>query len=375
VMFPARPGVELPPLVDGVQPVGFPGPEKAVRWARSERANLNAIILRLAAAGRHSHHYASKLPSAIGEIFDHLGYRHETAEYLRIAVRHAEIMGDHSNKASWLGNLAFIEIKLGEFDSAQRNILEAKELYEQLGDPVDIAITDYYLGYLMVERGDLRNGMRIYLSVLAELERMNATGEAIMVRIRLGEAYRRMGEIASAKLFLQIALHGAERLTDTRSEGNALVELAEAHLEEGDLAAAKDHCLRALRITEDTDPIQTGRAYAILASVHDSRAEYRSGELCARRALTHYRSARDSRGQARTLRILGQLLYCQARHDEATDTWSLAAPLLESAGDHQAAAAVRERLADATTRATPRVPPGRTDSLRHSKRQTPPGQI
>jgi tetratricopeptide (TPR) repeat protein len=368
-VIPNRVGVSMPPLIDEVRPAEFADQESAIKWAVRERSNIISIMKYAVDNGFHE--YGSKLPSVIGEIFQRLGYRREVATTLRIAIHAAKTMGDRINEASWKGNLAFIEIAMGEFDAAQENILSAKALCEQLEYPLGIATMDHYMGRLLVERGEVQRGIEAHEHALAAFRRIDAKGPEVIAQYRLGEAYRRANNLENATSLLRDALWNADRMMDSYTKGCVLAELAAVHMELGDMADTKGYCQRALEIHEDVDPTQSGKVYNILASVYYNERNYGSAELYARRALAYCRDARDSRGQALALRTIGESLHQQARHEQAVESWSLAVSLLESTGDRQAAAVVRDLLSEAPT-TPPDVPHGRTESpqSRHMSKST-----
>jgi tetratricopeptide (TPR) repeat protein len=357
-----RPGVELPSIVEGVAPMEFMDEDTAMRWAVRERANINAVLRY--ALDRGLHIYVSKLPSTIGEVFQRLGYRDDVATALQMAIRSAQISHHAFEQANSLGNLAFVQVAQRDFESAMENVLSARMIFQQIDNARGVAITDYYMGRLQVERGDVPRGIASHLKALTALQRMdNVQGEELIVMYRLGESYRRAGNLDAAASFCHDALRSADRIGDTYNKSCVLTELALIHLERGAYSAARGYCVRALGENEHLEPAQSGKIYRTLASIHFACQEYQSAERCARRALTYFRGARLDLKQAATLCMIAESVYHQARHDEAVDCWVLALSLLDSAGERQAADEVRQRLAEVAA-VPPVIPQERTEPMR-----------
>jgi tetratricopeptide (TPR) repeat protein/DNA-binding SARP family transcriptional activator len=352
--------VTLPELVAGVEPIEFGGQEAALKWAARERANINAII-RYAAANE-LHEYASKLPSLIGEVFQQLGYRVDVATAMRMAIESARMVGDVYDEASWHGNLAHIQIDLRDFESADQNIAAGKMLFARIGDEFGIALMDHRLGRLLFERGETRRSIEVQLTALSAFQRLDMKVNEVKALYCVSQAYHRAGNLDAAASFGQDALWNAERINDTHMKGRVFAELAAIHLERGSLPAAKGYCHRALELHENVAPGESGKVFTTLAGVHLQEGDIRTAEVCARRALTYCRGASDSRGQAQALRIIAELLYKQARHDEAVENWTLALSLLESVNDPHSVTAVRNRLNE-VVQTNPFIPADRTEPM------------
>ncbi|HEV7974642.1 AfsR/SARP family transcriptional regulator [Amycolatopsis sp.] len=371
VVVPNGARVTIPPVPAGVVPIEFNGEKSAMKWAYRERVNIMSLIRYAVDRNSGLEVYVSKYPSVIGEIWTRQGHGVEVAAALRLAIVSAQKMGNDLDAASWMGNLGYILIGLRDFESSWESVMSAKVMFEQIGYPLGIAIMRHLLGRIQLER-DVRKGIETQLSALAELRRIDARGQEVIALYRLGEAYRRAGNLDAAASFCRDALWSADRLGDIHIKGCVFAELASIHLERGNLAESRGYCERALEIHEPDDPAESGKVYSTLASIHLDQREYRDAELCARRALTFCRSARDGRGQAGALRTIAELLYRQARHEEAVKSWRVALSLLEAADDRYAAAAVRNRLAEVAS-IPPEIPLERTEAMENAsqKRRSP----
>jgi tetratricopeptide (TPR) repeat protein/DNA-binding SARP family transcriptional activator len=364
IVLPHKPPVQPPPLVDGVQPVEFQDENGAVMWVARERANINTVLCY--AVSRNMHSYVSAIPSIIGEIFARLGYGDDAAHGLQMAIRSAQTLGEVYNEASWRGNLACIQLGQREFESARENTLSAKAVFERLGMVFPAAIMDYQLGRVFVERGDVLRGIEIQLGALAVFQRINseeAAERALTATYRLGEAYRRAGNLEAATSYCQDALWRAGQMGESHHRACILGELAVICLERGDLVEARGYCGRALESHGYVHAEEAGKIYATLGTVCLYQKDFRAAEQYARQALTYFRGARRVVDQAAALRVIAEALYRQARHDEAIEAWSLALSLLDAIGERQAAAEIRERIAEVTP-APPLIAQERTEPMR-----------
>ncbi|TCO50879.1 ATP-binding protein [Actinocrispum wychmicini] len=361
IVFPQQRGVDLPPLVAQVLPVEFADEDKALKWAVRERANINAVLQRSATRGLHT--YVSKLPSVIGEVFVRLGYSDDVAAALRMAIRSAQAVGNAFDEASWHGNLAFVRLGRRDFDSAMEHVFAARVIFERIDDPRGVAITDYYMSRVFVERGETARGIEFGLRALTALQRLeNVKDVETIAMFRLAEAYRRAGNLDAAASFCRDALSNADRIGDVHTRGCVLGELGMIHLECGEYTEARGYLTRALEILGNNEAAQVGQIHQAMADIHFALKEYQSAERSARQALTFFRAARRDADQAGALRTIAEAVYRQARHVEAVETWMLALAIADTVGESAVAQRIRRRLAEVEV-AVPDIPQERTDSL------------
>jgi tetratricopeptide (TPR) repeat protein/DNA-binding SARP family transcriptional activator/DNA polymerase III delta prime subunit len=358
-----RPPVELPGIVEGVVPVDFPTEDAAMRWTVRERANINSVLKYSAERGLHV--YVSKLPSVFGEMFQRLGYRADVVAGMTLAVASVRAIGGDNkvDEASWLGNLAFLQIVQRDFDRAMENILSARMLFEQVDYPLGRPMVDYYMGRLLLARGDIPRAIAALLNAWTGFQRVSdAKGPESVVMSWLAEAYRKSGNLDAAASFCQDSLWNAERMGDAATKARVLSELAVVHLERGKYLEARGYCVRALKAGH-LELALLAKTYQTLASVHFGQKEYQDAERCARHALTYSRGAQLSLDQAAALRMIAESLFHQARADEAAECLSLAMSLLDSVGERSAAEEVRRRLAEVAV-VPPVIAQERTEPMR-----------
>jgi tetratricopeptide (TPR) repeat protein/DNA-binding SARP family transcriptional activator len=343
-VFPNRSGTTVPPLLDGVRPPSFSNYVTAIDWCIQERANLDAAIRY---SGNHNYHaYAIGLPSSAGEVFQHLGYYEYFISALTVAVESARKTGNRRGQSYSLNNIGYIQLNLGKFESAESNFQMAKQLADEVGYPLGSAIASHNLARLQVERGDYRSGIEGLLATLATFRRIGAQGPEVNALCRLAEAHRRAHALDPAISFGQEALWLASKLTDEMNQGFSLTELGAALYEKGDTTSAKGHCDRALEIHIRLSAFtQAGKTSIILAAIHRDQGERPEAEFHARSSISFCHRGRDIKGEAVANDILADILYSQARHDEAIEAWSRALVTFGDIGDHRADA-VRSRLAE-----------------------------
>jgi tetratricopeptide (TPR) repeat protein len=343
-VFPSKRRVPMLPIVDGVIAVDFADDTSAMSWCKRERANLNAIVRHASESG--SHGYASRLPSATGEIFQRLGYFEDVFTSLNIAVDSAQVVGDLQSEAYTLNNIGVVHLNLHDFASAESMFRAAKERFEQIGFSFGSAAVSHNLARVQVERGEIRAGIEAHIAALAALRQAGADSREVDSLYRLAEAYRRAGSLTAAESHARDALWLATKLGDVSGEGSSLTELGATLFERGSLASAKDYLTRGLELVNKvgaTGPVS--KALNLLANVHRAEGDLAGAERCARLALACCRGVRDSRGEATALTLLGQLFQSQARQDEAAQALATALAIFEDLGDDRAGA-VRTRLAE-----------------------------
>jgi tetratricopeptide (TPR) repeat protein len=244
----------------------------------------------------------------------------------------------------------------------------SRQLYGELGDERGVATATHNLARLQVERGEYRRGIAGLLSALATFRRIDARGQEVNTLGRLAEAHRRSHDLESAMSFAQEALWLAGRLSDHANQGFNLTELALAGYELGDLSAARGNAERALMIhTRLNGFAQAGRTSALLANICRDGGDLRGAEHHARSAAALCRRGRQPDAEAANTQLLGDILYAQARHDEAVDAWSKALAIFEDLGDPRANS-VRDSLAE-VAKAFHIQPPEQTRPLNGNRAQ------
>jgi tetratricopeptide (TPR) repeat protein len=366
-VFPYRPRDSLPALPDGLTPQDFADDESAISWCIRERANLNAIIRHAVTHGSHA--YVRRLTSASGEILQRVGFHDDVLDSLNIAVQSAREIEDVEGEGDALSNLGFVHLNLRNLAVAEPFLRAADERYQATGYQVGRAIVAHHLARLHVERGQYTRAIQLYLDALATLRTADEKGLEIAVQCRLGEAYRRAGNLEAAMSFCRDGLWVAEQVGDQRGQARCLAELGSIYYENGDITTAKGYCGRALAAQERLrDVAQVSSTYNLLAVINRDDGDLLEAERCARLGLVYSHAARSPRDEASSYRMLGHILHEQARGEEAAEALSRSLAIFEDLTD-PLADSVRAQLSELVD-VPPRIPGTRTEPLAPTRQPT-----
>lgn len=345
MIFPNRKLVPLEPLVPGVTPGRFADDNGAVTWFMRERPSLSPLVH--FAADRGYDEYVVKLSSCIGEAYQRLGYCGDVLDFLGLALRAARSSRDALGEAYSLNNLGFVCLNQRRFDLAESYLLDARRKFGEVGLSEGVAGATHNLARVLVERGEIKQGLEHHLAALATFRELGAQGPEVISLYRLGEAHRVGHNLEASISFLRDALWLAERLGDQRSQAFSLAELGAAYAEQGDYSSAEGYGRRALAIGETLgDTPLAAKAGAVLALVARDERKFEDAMRYARRTVVLYAQVRDARGEATTCDVLASAQYALGEREEATHAWHRALVVLEDLGD-PLADVVRSRLAEA----------------------------
>lgn len=359
-VFPHRAMVDMPALMDGVYPSQFIDEPTAIRWCARERANLNAVIRY--AALRSFHDYTTGLTASIGELYQRLGYFEDVTQALKLALESARETRDADSLAFTHNNLGFWHLSMHDLDTAERHLHIAQQFYEEAGDTIGIGVAIHNLARVQVERGEYRRGIQGLTDARRVFQDAGARGHEVHSLLRLAEAYRTVHDPDRAIAYAQEGNWLAGQIADQTNQAVCLTELALAYYDKGDRHSSRGFAERALVIHQRLNSFtQAARTSALLAGICQDERDMAGAEEHARRAADCHRSGRDARGEAAAHVLLAEIVYAQARHDEAIEHWSRALAIYADIGDRRANA-VRQRLAEVST-ALPITPPEQTTPL------------
>jgi tetratricopeptide (TPR) repeat protein len=332
-------------LLDHVLNMSFHDTTAALIWCTRERESINLAI---SIAGQNGFHdYATLLPQSIGEIFLRLGYVEDTMAGLNVAIETAESTGNLQVQADSHHNIGHALVRQCEFESARFHLTMAQRLYTEAGDQNGTTTARYNLAWLQVEQGEYQAGIDGLNEALSSFRELGDRGAVAKTLFRLANAYRRSGRPDEAVSRAQDGRWLAEEINDEVMQGDCLCELSAAYLEKGDWVSAKGYAERSLAITVRTRSlVQAAQASTVLAIAHREQ-----GDPAA--AMQHLRSAANlAKGQDRiteaaALRLLAEICFKQALHEEAINAASAALAIFEDTGDSRTDSA-RSLLNDAT---------------------------
>lgn len=298
------PGRDLLPLTgpgEGVTPEQPADAGAALAWFSAERSALSAAVTWAAETGHGGE--AWQLGWTLGRYLQQRGSRQERIAILRTSLAAAEASADLAGQAYVHRDLGGAkEHEAGE--DAERHLLRAMNLYQQLNDGVGQAYTELYLGRL------------------CELRALN--------REALDHAYRAL------RLF-QAARHIA-------GQANALSNAGSSHGELGEHEEAFACLRRALRLHRDSGNLDgEGYGWANLADTYYHLGQHKEAIDCGRRSAELFRALGNRPPLAAVLTQLGDHLHATGQPQDARGAWQEALAILEDL-QHPIASRVRAKL-------------------------------
>ena len=261
---------------------------------------------------------ASALLRWIGRTYHTDGDHAAAIDCLEAALAVAELSGDQASAGHAINLQAIVHWRQGELDEAESLYVRARETALVAGEQWLAAMTAQNLGVIANIRGDLDRALRFYQTALAEYRNLGSAAEMCGVLNNMGKLYTDMEQWESATRAFDEAAQIARVLGDVGAQILLEVNSAELQIARADFVAARDACLRALKLSEDTgDTHVLGEVHMHLGTVSRELGEYV-------RAEQHFESA-DVLGHERKEPLLlaeiarerGELYRRQGRNREA----------------------------------------------------------
>jgi tetratricopeptide (TPR) repeat protein len=359
----------------GVRPAAapdIPDRDRALWWARTERANLiscldyasrtgqqarvvaftaalagllrqdgpwTEAINRHAAAVRAARRLGDRL--ALANALDDLGIVQRLIGDYRDAVwsqdealRIYRAVGDRLGQANALGHLGMVRSLTDDYPGATQALREALDLFRDLGDHEGQAETLLHLGAVLRLTRDHRGAIRAGEEALGIYRDLgNRQGQANAL-IYLGPARRRSGDYPGAARAQEEALRIHRDLGHRQGQANALCYLGAVRRETGDYPGAAQAQEEALGIYRDLGS-KLGQANAIseLGSVRRQTGDYQGAAQAQEEALSIYRDLDDRGGQAIALCELGAVRRQTGAYQAAARALERALEILHDLGD------------------------------------------
>jgi tetratricopeptide (TPR) repeat protein len=271
--LPSRP-TAVPDLPDG---------ERALSWARAERANLQACLDHATRSGQHSRVVA--LTAAIATVLRQDGPWADAITRHATSARAAHNLGDRLSEAHALNNLGIVRRLTGAYPGAADALNAALDIYRDTGERIGQANTLTELGVVQRVTGDYPGAAD---ALNAALDIYRDTGD----RIGQADALNYLGAI--------------RMLTEEYPRAAAILE-------------------EALGIYRDTaDRLGQANALNHLAVLLRRTGNYMDAAAIGEEALDIYRDIGDRLGEAEALneiatlqRVLGHLGPARAGHQQA----------------------------------------------------------
>jgi tetratricopeptide (TPR) repeat protein/transcriptional regulator with XRE-family HTH domain len=240
--------VRLPPLA-GVLPEAIATEEDGLAWYEANRHVLHAMVGTAVSAGFDEH--AWQLPAVMATFLHRRGYWRQNAELQRAGLAAAERLGDLQTQARMRHGVGHAQGLLGAIDDAQREYVQALELYRQLGDRTAQAHILVNMGALLGAEGRWRESLTQCELALAIYTELGDRGWQARTLNNIGWGHAQLGDYRQCLLMAGQALDLHRQLGDKQGEATAWDSIGYAHYHLGDYGEALACYGRALQMFRD----------------------------------------------------------------------------------------------------------------------------
>ncbi|GAA0209703.1 tetratricopeptide repeat protein [Saccharothrix mutabilis subsp. mutabilis] len=354
--FPYRPGIEVPPPVDGVLPLRFRGDAEALAWVAGERGNLMSVLDLAARRGMHTK--VTRLAHLLGDMLRRCGFYDEARSALTLAIGAAQLEGDLDAEGAAYNDLGLMALKESSYLEARKYFHHGHLIARRTGGRLAMASSVHNLAQADVAEGLVERGIQRYEEVLA----MVRGGGSSLVEIEAA-TWHRLGVVAMAenrRLDSAVCFRKALALRANNVSGQAdtLCGLGELFRRRGDLPTADRYARASVDLHRRSgDRATAAHAYVVLASIRRDMRDVVAATQCARQAVQLTERAGNSLGRAEALLLLADLREDAGAYAAAEEGWEQALKIFTDAGDPRATE-VATRL-DGLTRDHP-IPTART---------------
>ena len=154
----------------------------------------------------------------------------EAEQHGEMALRIFEHLGDLTEQAHMLNNIALQRSAEGRWPDALLMFTRAAETYRRLGDAPNAANADYNRAEALVRQGRSDEALPLLQNTLRVARAVGDEDLVALVRKEMGRAQSRAGDVAAGLILLEEARTQLTRLREPQEVVDADIAAAEAHL-------------------------------------------------------------------------------------------------------------------------------------------------
>ena len=317
------PPTAVPDLPDG---------ERALSWARAERANLLACLDYATRIGLQAR--VADLTAAVAALLRHDGPWSDAILHHTTAVQAARDIEDQLGHANSLHDLGVVRYLTGDYPDAAEALETSLGICRDIGNRLGQANALHSLGVVRRRIGDysdaaeaLETSLGICRDIGDRLGQANALNDLGIVR-------RLVGDYPDAAEALEESLGICRDIGDRLGHANALISLGAVRYQTGDYLGAADAFKAALSIYRDIgDRLGQASALRFLGAVWRLSGDYSSAAEALEAALDISLDIGDRLGYASALDILGMVRRLSGDYTGAAEILEAALGIARSLGD------------------------------------------
>jgi tetratricopeptide (TPR) repeat protein len=306
--------------------------ERALAWARAERASLLACLDYAAGMGEHTRVVA--LTAALAGLLRHDGPWTEARTRHTAAIQAARHLGDQPGEANARYNLGVIDALTGQYGEAASSLARALELTQAVHDlPLQARVLSEIgrVQYMGSQYGKAAASLASALDISRVLH--DPLGEASALN-ELGVVQRLSGQYAQALASQTQALDLYQTLGDLQGQADTLNNLGRVQYLTARYAMAADSHAKALALYQALRhrPAE-GVALNNLGRVQRLTGQHAQAIACHTEALKLSRELGHRLGEANALNDLSVAQYLTGQYDDAAASLATALDLYRALGD------------------------------------------
>ncbi|MFJ5986850.1 AfsR/SARP family transcriptional regulator [Lentzea sp. NPDC092896] len=337
------PMLSLPP---GVTPRDFAHQDEVRRWCLEEEGALVAVV-----RGVADPEHVWRMANGVGELL--LRYcRHDSVvAVMRAGAAAARKFGGTGVVVDTLQNLGFVHMAGRDFESADRCIREAREIFGDRDDPETLAVLLRNQAECLRGVHNATRAIETYQEALA-LAVTDDTRAGILHR--LGKVCARVNRIDEATSHLYQALHLREKIGDVKGQADSRRQLAQLSFDLGKPLGALGDCHLAIGLYQQAHFVPGEARTLVLLAAIVKADNLDLGRHYVTRAIELSRGL-DRQAEAMALDVLGQIEWRAGELEPAVERWEASFAAFVDVGDRRAdvIAAHLEELAQFTQPAVP----------------------
>ncbi len=282
---PQRRSLTLAPTQAGVVVGELEDYDQAMVWFADERETLLASV---SVADDHGFDiHAWQLPSTLAAFCFRQAYWHDWRTTQQTAVEAARRLGDTAAEALTHRGLGSAYQFLGQLEDAHRHLICARELYDQLDEPIGKADIHWHLSSLCERQGRQAEALAHSEHSLAFAREAGDKYAEAKALNSLGWDHLQLGNQEQGLTFCQQALTLYQQLGNRLGEANTWDSVALAHHQAGNHAEAVTCYQNALGLFRELDVRHTeAGTLRRLSETHFAAADPAAGRAALQQALS-----------------------------------------------------------------------------------------
>jgi tetratricopeptide (TPR) repeat protein len=204
----------------------------------------------------------------LGKIYHEMGYWDDALLYHNKSLSLAKELGDISTQAAVLNNIALMYQYINELDKALDYFEESLRLQtnEKAKSP-----TYNNIALIYGNKGDYQKAVEYLQKALKLVEWYGDYHGASLVKLNLGDTYRKMKDYEKAEKYILEGLEGVKKVGDKFWEAIGYHYLGLLYRDKGDKKTGKDHLTRAYKLYIGIDA--TMSALSVLSDIEELEKE------------------------------------------------------------------------------------------------------